>query len=140
MKKAALMIIGVLSVTSIFAQTKSNKAIPKEVQDAFAKQYPAVKVIKWDKEKADFEASFDLNGLDNSVLMDAKGNILETETEIKDLPKEALAYIKSKYPNQKITESAKITNSKGIVTYEAAIKGKDLIFDSKGTFVKEMKD
>ncbi|TKB97587.1 PepSY-like domain-containing protein [Pedobacter cryophilus] len=139
MKKTTLIIFGLLTTTGLLAQTKPNKNIPAVVQNAFTKQYPTVKSVKWDKEETDFEASFDLNGLDNSALFDAKGNLLETETEIKELPKEILAYIKAKYPNQKITESAKITNAKGQVSYEAEIKGKDLIFDSKGAFLKEIK-
>lgn len=48
-----------------------------------------------------------MNGLDNSVLMDVKGNVLETETEIKELPKEILAYIMVKYPNQKYQNQLK---------------------------------
>lgn len=139
MKKTALIIFGLLSATGLLAQTNPSKNIPTIVQNAFTKQFPSVKTVKWDKEASDFEASFDLNGLDNSALFDSKGNLLETETEIKVLPKEILANIKKKYPDQKITESAKITNSKGQVSYEAEIKGKDLIFDSKGVLLKELK-
>jgi hypothetical protein len=139
MKKSALIIIGLISFTGLFAQTKSSKHIPTVVKNAFTKQFPTVKTVKWDKEETEFEASFDLNGLDNSVLFDAKGNVLETESEIKEVPKEILAYVKAKYPNHKITESAKITNAKGEISYEAEVKGNDLIFDSKGNFIKEIK-
>ncbi|MDD2300576.1 MAG: hypothetical protein PHU69_13200 [Fermentimonas sp.] len=31
-------------------------------------------------------------------------------------------------------------NSKGGVTYEVEVKGKDLIFDNAGKFLKEVKD
>ena len=139
MKKASLIIIGTLAVTSLFAQTKTNQNIPLNVKNAFAKQFPSVKNVKWNKEDSNFEASFDLNGLDNSALFNLDGNILETETEIKDLPKDILAAVKAKYPNQKVLEIAKITNSKSVVTYEVEIKGKDLIFDSKGKFLEEIK-
>lgn len=139
MKKASLIIIGTLAVTSLFAQTKTNKNIPLNVKNAFAKQFPSVKNVKWNKEDANFEADFDLNGLDNSALFNVNGNLLETETEIKDLPKDILAAVKAKYPNQKVLEIAKITNSKSVVSYEVEIKGKDLIFDSNGRFLEEIK-
>ena len=139
MKKVSLIIIGTLAVTSLFAQTKTNKNIPLAVKNSFAKQFPSVKNVKWNKENTNFEADFDLNGLDNSALFNVNGNLLETETEIKDLPKDISAAVKAKYPNQKVLEIAKITNSKSVVTYEVEIKGKDLIFDSNGKFLEEIK-
>ena len=139
MKKSSLIIIGTLAVTSLLAQTKTNKNIPLIVQNAFVKQYPAIKNVKWSKENANYEASFDLNGIDNSALFTINGQILETETEIKELPKDILAVVKATYPNQKVLEIAKITNSKSVVSYEIEIKGKDLIFDSKGKFLEEIK-
>ena len=70
--------------------------------------------------------------------MDASGNILETEVEINmdNLPANAKSYISKNYAGQKIKESAKITDSKGAVTYEAEVNGKDLIFDSNGNFIR----
>jgi len=41
---------------------------------------------------------------------------------------------------KKIKEAAKITDAKGVVTYEAEVTGKDLIFDASGKFLKEIKD
>jgi hypothetical protein len=75
-------------------------------------------------------------------LIDVSGNILETEVEIKidELPAKAKEYVSKNYAGQKIKETAKITDSKGVVTYEAEIKGKDLIFDSNGNFIKEVKE
>ena len=71
-------------------------------------------------------------------MIDVSGNILETEIEIKvdALPANAKAYISKNYAGQKIKEATKITDNKGVVTYEAEIKGKDLIFDSNGNFIK----
>ncbi len=37
-------------------------------------------------------------------------------------------------------EAAKITDAHGVVTYEAEVKGMDLLFDSAGKFLKEVKD
>ena len=87
------------------------------------------------------QASFNLNKTDNSVLMDAQGNIIETEVEIEltQLPKGVLEYVKTHYARKQPKEAAKITDAKGLVTYEVEIKGMDLIFDSNGKFIKELK-
>jgi hypothetical protein len=62
------------------------------------------------------------------------------EIKIDELPANAKAYVAKHYAGQKIKEAAKITDSKGVVTYEAEVKGKDLIFDNTGKFLKEVKD
>jgi len=103
------------------------------------KKYPNAKEIKWEKENGNYEAEFEVEETDYSLLIDVSGKILETEIEIKvdALPANAKAYISKNYAGQKIKEATKITDYKGVVTYEAEIKGKDLIFDSNGNFIKE---
>ncbi len=123
--------------------TLSTKAtdVPTAVKDAFAKKYPNIAKVKWDKENENYEASFDLNEYDCSVLFDANGNILETEMEMElnQLPNGVLDYVKNHY-NKKAKEVAKITDSKGTVTFEIELKGMDLLFDSEGKFIKEVKN
>jgi hypothetical protein len=48
-------------------------------------------------------------------------------------------YLQANYANKKIKESAKITSAAGIITYEAEVEDKDLIFDGNGKFLKEVK-
>ena len=138
-----LILVAVMAISTVgFAQTKDKNEVPKVVKEAFQKEYPNTKV-KWDVEKDGFEAEFKWNGKQASVDYDKAGNKLATEIEIKksELPAKALAYIATKYPNQKIKETAKITDNKNAVTYEAEVKidGKDtdLIFDTAGNFLKK---
>ncbi|HSN59550.1 MAG TPA: PepSY-like domain-containing protein [Ferruginibacter sp.] len=142
MKKSVVTMIVMLFATLSFAQKMQEKNIPASVKSTFQKMYPGTTKVKWDKEGDNYEASFDINKTDNSVLMDAQGNIIETEVEIKlnQLPAGILAYVKTHYAGKKAKEGAKITDAKSIVTYEVEIKGVDLIFDSNGKFVKEVKD
>jgi len=142
MKKLALMTVAAMITSLTFAQKMQEKDVPAPVKNAFQKQYPTASDVKWDKEGEKFEASFDLNKTDNSVLFDAQGNILETEVEIElnQLPKGVLEYVKANYKGQKVKEAAKITDAKGKVTYEAEIKGMDLLFDANGKFIKEVKE
>ncbi|TWI81134.1 putative PepSY-like beta-lactamase-inhibitor [Lacibacter cauensis] len=142
MKKLASMLVAAVITSLTFAQKIQEKDVPASVKTSFQKHYPSIKEVKWDKEGEKFEASFDLNKIDNSVLFDAQGNILEAEVEIElnQLPKGILEYVASNYKGQKVKEAAKITDARGTVTYEAEIKGLDLLFDSNGKFIKETKD
>lgn len=143
MKKVVLFALIAISTVGC-AQSKEKNDIPKAVTEAFAKEYPNTKV-DWDVEDDGFEAEFKLNGKDASADYDKNGNKLATEIEVSEneLPASALTYIKTNYPKNKIKETAKITDSKSVVTYEAELKinGKnsDLLFDAAGNFIKIIK-
>lgn len=141
MKKSATTVVVMLFATISFAQKMQEKNVPANVKSSFKKKYPTVKKVKWEKEEGKYEASFYVVKTDNSVLMDLQGNIIETEVEIElnQLPKSILDYVKLNYVGKKPLEAAKITGAKGKVTYEVEIKGMDLIFDSNGKFLKELK-
>lgn len=142
MKKLALMMVAGLITSFAIAQKLSDKDVPQSVKSAFQKAYPNAMEVKWDKEGNSYEAGFNFNKTDYSVLFDANGNILETEIEIEvsQLPKSVSEYVATHFHGEKIKDAAKITDAKGVVTYEAEMKGKDLIFDSKGNFIREVKN
>lgn len=132
-----------LSLAGItFGQKVKEETVPSPVKAAFDKQYPDAKEVSWEKENAGYEVGFQWKGSDYSVLYDASGKVIETEVEIKvsELPAASIEYVKNKYPGSKIMEAAKITGADGTVTFEAEVKGMDLIFDSNGTFIKSNKD
>lgn len=142
MKKSAVLLAVVAGLSFANAQKIQKKEVPAAVKSALQKNYPNVKEIKWEKEKGNYEAGFKQNSTDYSVLLNASGSILETETGIavNSLPASVKEYVAKHYPKNKIKESAKITDAKGVVTYEAEVGGKDLIFDSSGKFLKETED
>jgi len=125
---------------SACAQKLDASKVPASVKATFEKQYPGVSV-KWEKEDGKYEAGFKQNGNTMSALYEANGTMTESEMDIKvsDLPASVLAYVKENYKGKKIKEGAKITKSDGTVNYEAEVDGKDVIFDAKGKFLKEMK-
>ena len=131
----------ILFATLSFAQKMQEKNVPANVKSIFQKMYPTATAVKWDKEGEKYEASFDLNKTDHSVLMDSQGNVIESEVEIElnQLPMGILDYVKTHYAGKQAKEGAKITDAKGIVTYEVEIKEMDLIFDNNGKFIKEVK-
>lgn len=142
MKKSLILLALGASVSFASAQKLQNSEVPTSVKSAFQKLHPKATDVRWEKEKENYEASFDVNKVDNSVLFDAHGNLIETEVEIElsQLPRGILEYVKTHYADKTVKEAAKITNTKGDVTYEAEIKGMDLIFNSTGKFIKEIKE
>lgn len=141
MKKLATTTAVMLIAALALAQKMQEKNVPALVKTTFQKKYPTAIEVKWDREGENYEASFDLDGTGNSVLMDARGSIIESEAEIEpaQLPKGVLDYVKKHYTGRRIKECAKITDAKGAVTYEVETKRGDLIFDNNGKFVRESK-
>lgn len=139
MKKMTILLAAMLTLSLASAQNTQDKTIPAIVKTTFQKNYPAAKKIKWEKENGNYEAEFELKGTGYSVVFDTLGNIMETEMEISvdSLPADAKAYVAKNHSGQKIKEVEKITDAKGTVTYKAEIKGKELIFDSNGNFIRE---
>lgn len=141
MKKSIIVMAIVMVSLVSFAQKTKEQNVPQKVKNTLLQKFPNAKEVKWDKEGNNFEASFDLNDVDNSVLFNQEGKIVETEIEIKvnQLPKNALQYLNNNYKNQKIKEAAKIVTENGNTIYEAEIKGKDLFFDENGNVIKRDK-
>ncbi len=143
MKRLFLSGIVAISLASCSSAQKTEKEgkdskIPAIVQDAFKKQFPTITDVDWEEEGADYEAEFENGEVETSVVINASGVILETETEMEPsaLPKAILDYVEANYKGQKVKEAAKIIHNDGSVNYEAEVNKKDLIFDSNGTFIK----
>jgi hypothetical protein len=124
------------------AQKMPSSRVPVEVRAAFGKAHPGTGKVNWEREDGAFEAAFTAGDQNISELYTKQGLLIESETDISisALPPAIKDYVKAHYAGEKIKEAAKITSSKGTVTYEAAVKGKDLIFDDNGNFMKVVKD
>lgn len=138
MKKSAIVlsIIFALGAGTITAQQmKKGDEVPVAVKNAFKKDYPQVKIVKWDDEHGTYEAEFKLGNKDMSVTYSAAGMKEETETSLKvtELPKNVISYVAQKKYGT-IKEAAKIVKADGSVIYEAEVKKGDLLFDHNGNF------
>ena len=138
MKKSAIVlsIIFALGAGTITAQQMSKKdEVPVAVKNAFKKDYPQVKKVKWDDEHGTYEAEFKLGNKDMSVTYSPTGMKEETETSLKvtELPKNVISYVAQKKYGT-IKEAAKIVKADGSVIYEAEVKKGDLLFDHNGNF------
>lgn len=138
MKKIKIILVAMIAVSCANAAKKSEKDVPAVVQASLQKLYADAKDVTWENEDGNYEAEFKINNAKHSVLLDSIGDFLEVEEAINNnaLPKNAKEYIATYYAGKAIEEAAKITNNKNVVTYEAEINHKDLIFDNNGNFIK----
>lgn len=138
MKNTLTLALAMIFFSAANAQKLAENNVPDLVKSSFKKQFPDVKKVVWEKEKANYEAEFELNETEQSAVFNEKGGLIETEVEIEinQLPANINTYIQKNYVGQKIKEAAKIIDANGKVSYEAEIKGMDLIFDEQGLFTK----
>ncbi len=118
--------------------TATQIAVPAAAKATVARLYPGVKNVKWEKEDGNYEAGLTHNGKALSLVIDARGNILETETTIAvtALPSTIRAYVATHHTGKKIKEAAEIIDDNGRKMYEAEVGGNDLFFNDKGRFIK----
>lgn len=125
------------------AQKIKETNVPENVKENFSKKYPGLKVERWEKEGADYEAEFLLNKSEASAVFEANGNFKESEQIIKlyDFPKSAADYCTKNFEGYKINEITKITDAAEKVMFEVEMKNGiehfDAIFDDKGNFIKK---
>ena len=123
-----------------FAQKVKSTDVPKAVQSALTQKYPDAASVTWEKEKGNYEANWGGKSKeDNSVVFTPEGKFVEMvkAIPITDLPIAIPSYVKKNYNGAKITEAGKVTDANGKTMYEAEVKGKDLIFDEAGNFIKK---
>jgi hypothetical protein len=129
------------TITSIaVAQDLKEKDVPATVKTAFAEKYPNAKKVNWEKEKGNYEANWGgKSGEDSSVTFTPSANFVEIVVAIpvSQLPQSVSSYVKEYYKTAKISEAGKVTDAAGKHMFEVEIKGKDLIFDENGVFIKE---
>ena len=132
----------VLIAGCVDAQKLKEADVPAAAVSAFHKMYSDVKSIVGYNEDGNFEAEYKAGDMEASASFDKNGNLVETEKEIavKELPAGITDYVSKNYSGATIKEATEITDARGVKTYEAEIKGKDLVFDANGKFLKEEKD
>lgn len=133
------LVLAVTMTGTVVAQDLKEKDVSEAVKAAFIKKYPDAKKVSWEKEKGNFEANWGgKSGEDNSAVFTPAANFVEIVVAIpvNQLPASVASYVSKNYKGAKIAEAGKVTNAAGKHMYEAEIKGKDLIFDENGGFLK----
>ena len=139
--KKILSIFGVCTVLFCGAvNAQKTSKVPAPVKAAFAKKFPAVTKVMWEKEDGNYEANWGGKGNeDHTAVFTPTGEFSESSNAIpvKQLPANALTYLKEHYKGAKITEAMLVTDASGKTFYEAEVNKKDVVFDANGNFVKK---
>ncbi len=124
MKNISSTAIAIFIVLTACAQVKA----PEAAQNAFNKQFPNAKSVKWDKENAtEFEAEFKMDGKSMSANYQEDGTWTETETDIKpaDLPETVRHNIEADFNGYTMKESAQIEKPGQSGLFETELKKGD---------------
>lgn len=123
------------------AQKLKESQVPAVAKSAFMKEHPNT-TGEWEKEEGNYEVVFKQDGKTMSSVIDKKGSILETETDLmsNELPQNVQTYLKQHYKGVKILGAAKVVKANGEVNYEANVNRKELMFDANGQLMKKQKE
>jgi hypothetical protein len=140
MKKTFFAVMVMAITGNVMAQDLKSGAVPQVVKTALMAKYPQATKVSWEKEKGNYEANWGgKSGEDNSVVFTPAGAFVEIvkAIPISSLPAAVAPYVAAHYKGSRIKEAGKVTDAAGKTMYEAEIKGGDLIFDEKGSFIKK---
>lgn len=73
-------------------QTLSTSDVPAAVQQAAQAEAKGGTIIRWEKERANFEAVIEKNGKQTGVEMDASGKVLSRHNEAKEHKEKGAKY------------------------------------------------
>jgi len=114
-------------------------------QQQLQKDFPNAKDIDWEEASDVYEVEFEIGRTDYKAYYDKSANLLAYKLDLKEsqLPAIVKNAAITKYPNSKIDDIKKIV--KGTETiYKLELKKdkmeKEALFNSKGTFLKELMD
>jgi len=111
--KTTLRIALTILIVGFYSCTDKNTDVPEAVKQSFTSKFPDAEEIEWEKEEDnEWEAEFELGGIEYTASFDNMGSWLETERYIKEagLPQMVLENLKANYPDHKIEEIALVEN------------------------------
>jgi len=144
MKKVFLLLA--IAVFLMQAKAQEQKIIAKDVPGAvtaaFYKSNPTIKDVDWSKKGLNYIGAYEVDKVVNSSTYNVSGKLIESQMEIvpSGLPTPAMDYIKLNYKENELKQAYKITDANYVVTFKAQVKGMDLTFDEKGTFINSIKN
>jgi hypothetical protein len=145
MKKVAIVVILYYLIGLVaFSQEIPSGNIPKPVKQAFAKQFPAAKTVKYGLDKTDYQIDFQEQGKECIATYNSAGKLLGTDKEITSdkLPKEVSSTVAQDFPGYTIvTVIRREALDKGIC-FEMDLKkddaGYSIRFSDKGEILQKV--
>lgn len=92
------------------SQQLSVDKLPSLVQNSFKTQFPAAAAVEWEKKGEQYEAEFELNQLENTVLLDASGKVLmhKADLQVTELPAQVAQALQKDFPSHQIDDLEKV--------------------------------
>lgn len=121
----------------------TSEDVPQKVKEAFAKKFPGVKKVKWEKESdTEWEGEFKMKGTEYSANFLEDGTWQETEHEIKksEIPTNIKTVLDTQFSGYKIEESEISETSESFVYEFELEKGKtemEVSIDKAGKVVNK---
>lgn len=147
LSSAFLLLSGLAWPCLLNGQNVSTDDVPALVKTSFAKYYPNVTKVKWNREDQVFEAKYFEGSNRHDAEFDMQGLLLARERVISEseLPKEVLEAYRKDFPEHDLTEIEEITDARsGKITYELDItRGKrkfEAIYSPAGVLIRQYGD
>lgn len=138
MNRIFVSVVMCFCTLALQAQTVKEKDVPSVVVKKLQELYPGIRGIKWEMEDGMYEATFKNEKTETSVLLSREALLAVIETEIKpsELPEGIQQALAKDHPSKSVKEAFRITDAKGLVTYEVEIADTEYIFSSEGTLLE----
>jgi hypothetical protein len=144
MKKIIIVFsVWLLFGLSAFSQEIKPDKVPNPVKQAFVKQFPAAKAVKYGLDNTDYKISFQEQGKECIVTYNAIGKLLETEKEITPagLPKEVSSAVAKNFPGYTIIAAVRREAFDKGICFEMDLKkddaGYSVRFSDKGEILQK---
>lgn len=130
------------AVLAINAQDVPAKDVPQAVSSALTQQYATAKDLEWEKSGDNYEAEFDIEGTEHTVLISPSGEILMTKSDVllDGLPQPVKSALDQKYKDMPLDDMELIERD-GKTYYQVELDDTDtnrlLVFSADGQEVTE---
>lgn len=134
---STLAILAALQLNSM-AQSITEANVPTVIKSNFSTMYANTTVTKWELEDGNYEATYLVRGLENSVIFSADGQVVLFISSItaNEIPEAARNYIVNNLSGKKIGTLTRNKTITGEATYAVQAADKYYIFDVNGNFLK----
>lgn len=141
MKTILTLLSVVVFALGAHAQSRNimDDEVPARIRYEFHKGHPTGVEVGWKQVDNAYIVEYTQNTFTSFALYTNEGILIETKDKISTfaLPSTAYDYIKQNYGHVPLKEYFKsIDATSGIVTYSAKVKNQEIVFDTKGSYLK----
>jgi Putative beta-lactamase-inhibitor-like, PepSY-like len=139
MKRHILFCICAWFALSVNAQSVKDRDVPELIKKTVLDLYPSASKIDWEIEDGMYEAEFDQQGKEVTVVVAMNGmfTMVETEVEPTELPGGILTYISMHHKGAEPVKAYRINDRNNSVTFEVEAGDTDYLFDERGNFISK---